>query len=76
MGLGAYLAAITERDAYLAAEAGVRAAGRTELQKRVGEVMRTYGLRAEVVRGVVEGIGESGWAGVSFVLFLRVFCSW
>ena len=74
MGLGAFLAAVTERDHYLAEEAREREEVRTkpeEERQEIFDIMGQYGVGEEACKGLVdqlEGNSEE-WVKVCLCLF-------
>lgn len=70
MGLGAYLAAITERDHYIAEEAREREEVRTRPQdekEEIYEIMESYGLDRVVTKPLVDMLASNAdqWVKVS-----------
>lgn len=70
MGLGAYLAAVTERDEYLADEAKEWEEIATKPEKEKAEIyqiMRKYGIRNELIKPIVASFVEdpANWVKVN-----------
>lgn len=73
MGLGAYLAAVTERDHYLSEEAREREEVRTrpdDEKEEIYEIMEGYGLNRDATRPLVEQLASNAeqWVRVCHLL--------